>query len=352
MSHYTRNLVTWIRYTLRNTFIHNIYEFIRYDLPVDIIVRLMPNIRRGRYNKIYKLLKYRGSKIFNPDIPKQISLDTVSMCNLKCPLCSVPFVFTKQKDKYMPPETFCKIVDNLDMGIELILVYSGECLLHPDLLTFAKSTIKDWYVSTVTNGTLLTAKKVDHIVREGLLDFLHFSFDGWTKESYEKYRVGADFDQTKAKLLYLLHAKTDLPYVTVRYLMTSYSENEANKAEKDLMKANLDKFQRNPINLAEYHDYATTKETNLHWLPKESNITYYDRKGDCKDRSNKCNISLHPVIRCDGEVILCCVDVKRSVKIGNVLDQKFSTLWNSKHYKKIRQKAKAKQLPVCRRCMK
>ena len=47
-----------------------------------------------------------------------------------------------------------------------------------------------------TNATLLDDKRADMLFDSGL-DYLILAFDGATKETYQKYRVGAEFERTR-----------------------------------------------------------------------------------------------------------------------------------------------------------
>ena len=59
-----------------------------------------------------------------------------------------------------------------------------------------------------TNATLLDDKRSDMLLDSGL-DYLILAFDGATKETYEKYRVGAEFERTREYILNFLKKKRD-----------------------------------------------------------------------------------------------------------------------------------------------
>ena len=71
------------------------------------------------------------------------------------------------------------------------LIWRGEPLLHPkvkELIQYAKeSGIIEVIINT--NGTNLNTKKANELIDSGL-DQLIYSFDGGTKETYEKMRPG------------------------------------------------------------------------------------------------------------------------------------------------------------------
>ena len=47
-----------------------------------------------------------------------------------------------------------------------------------------------------TNATMLDDKRADMLLDCGL-DYAIFAFDGASKETYEKYRIGATFEKTR-----------------------------------------------------------------------------------------------------------------------------------------------------------
>ena len=127
--------------------------------------------------------------------PNTISLDVSGTCNLRCTICSL-------KDWYPVSET--KVVS--DKVVERVAAYAGhlkqislqcncEPLLNPQVHSIVR-TLKQAnpssVVSFVTNGTMLTRKRSEQLVKCGI-DEIVVSLDGATEESYEDVRVGSHF---------------------------------------------------------------------------------------------------------------------------------------------------------------
>tara|TARA_B100001027_G_scaffold215964_1_gene191089 strand:+ start:4522 stop:5856 length:1335 start_codon:yes stop_codon:yes gene_type:complete len=156
---------------------------------------------KNEYNNILNKFKnryinYRNSwvKVLdNKDrnYPLSVDIEIAAICDLACPHCHREYLVTP--DKIINEELYKNIVDQaVKIGVpSLKLIWRGEPLLHPklkDLITYAKkSGILDVIINT--NATNLDEKKAKEIIDSGL-DTLIYSFDGGTKETYEKMRPG------------------------------------------------------------------------------------------------------------------------------------------------------------------
>lgn len=346
----------WVIDHLRETFVHDIYCFLKYTLPDVSKNRLYYNLKLHRYGKIKS---YLNSKIFqkNADRPRSIAIDIVSVCNLKCPLCSVPPFITKTDKNFMPLATYQKILDNIDHFVtDLTLVYAGEPFIHSKIGDMLNYTSKNYFVTTITNATLLNKKNIDLIVDN--LDYLQISFDGFSKESYEKYRVGADYKKVKNNIINLIKArngsKSGLPAITITYLINAYNEHEVDECRNFWLSQGADRFYAKYINLNVHRRIDGLKEEDLsHWLPKNKSVSLYDKEDNgikFKERITPCTTFLSPIIRCDGEILLCCHDIFNTVKIGNILDGRLEDIWNDPKYVNIRKKARERKLSICKQC--
>ena len=345
-----------LRDKLRGKLIHKIFVFLKYNLLLIIVYRFYYSLRKKR---IKKCLYFIILSILNSfrKLPKCVGIDLVSCCNLKCPLCSVPPFITKRRENFMSFEDFTKIIDKLNIVSDICLVYAGEPLLHPKFFDMVKYVNDRFYTMCFTNGTLLNKRKISNVLDSGL-DFLTISFDGFSKESYEKYRVGAKYDSVKRNILNLIEAKKEkksgLPHLTINYLVNAYNEDEVDDCKKFFMSAGANRFFSKSINLNIHRRIDNKKEDDLsNWLPKKSGTTLYEQKDNkisFKKRNQICSACLTPIIRCDGEILICCHDIFNTVKIGNIFNHDFKSLWFSDHYKKMRKLGKTRKHPMCFKC--
>lgn len=350
-----------IRKRLSTTVLADIYRFFRYALPDFILNRIIRTMQRGLIRKAllypFRLLL---SKIRRR--PRRVMVDLVSVCNLRCPMCSVPpdIAIGATQKKHLDLAEFKRIAAELEGHVtDLSLVYSGEPLLHPsfkEIVEYAKSR---FYLSTISNGTVIKGGRLEALV-DGI-DYLQFSFDGLTKASYEKYRVGANFDSVLANVNAVISAKENagigLPVITITFLVNSYNEDEVEDARSYWMsRKGVDHFFDKPINLNVHRRSDDKKEGDLiHWLPKRSSLTLYKRDDvtgqlELAERRTPCSIVKTPVIRGDGEILMCCHDLNNSVKIGNIANKSLVAIWESKEYSTIRQRGANREFPICKIC--
>jgi len=142
---------------------------------------------RKIYEKGYDEFVKNKNKIF----PLCIDIEIAAICDLACPHCFREYIITP--DKIMSELFFYNIIDQISkLKIPSIkLNWRGEPLLHPKIgkfIEYAKQkNILD--VSINTNATNLNEKKSFEIIKSGL-DQIIYSFDGGSKNTYEKMRPG------------------------------------------------------------------------------------------------------------------------------------------------------------------
>jgi MoaA/NifB/PqqE/SkfB family radical SAM enzyme len=140
--------------------------------------------------------------------PIEITIESTSKCNLSCPMCP-RHVYTFDSES-MDLSLYRKIVEQCKDRVEFIWPYGiGEPLMHPGIFEMIRIN-RDAGIRTgiSTNATMLDRARADQLLDAGL-DYLILAFDGATPETYEKYRVGADFDATRQNILGLLERKRE-----------------------------------------------------------------------------------------------------------------------------------------------
>lgn len=110
--------------------------------------------------------------------------------------------------------------ENMDIGlyrkliadcrdyVEFIWPYGiGEPMIHPRIFEMIRVTRQAGIRTGLsTNATLLDGQRASQLLDCGL-DYLILAFDGATKETYEKYRAGASFEETRNNILGFLDQK-------------------------------------------------------------------------------------------------------------------------------------------------
>ena len=152
------------------------------------------NYRTGWRNIPAKAIKEKlySEKFKNKNIePLCIDLEVASVCDLACPHCFRQYIATP--DKLMSTDLAFRLIDQLaEQNVPSVKFnWRGEPLMNrnlPKIIDYAK---KNGVLETIinTNATLLEGKYAEELMSSGL-DLLIYSFDGGSKKTYDKLRVG------------------------------------------------------------------------------------------------------------------------------------------------------------------
>lgn len=147
-----------------------------------------------------------------------LGLGISSRCNLKCPHC---YYNNHNVGIFMTPQFARMLMRELPPLRSVIVGLEGEPLLHPGFHEILEALSgRAQAISLVTNGTLLK----ESICRD-LLQFpigsLAISIEAGTRESYERFRRGADF------ATFLRHADLAARYLEERasFHVTMFRQN-------------------------------------------------------------------------------------------------------------------------------
>lgn len=198
-----------------------------------------PALCNRKYLNLLKLLRARrqGSTEV-AGLPFDVTINVSTGCNLSCPYCEVgkgellrPAGIMRQQhhDNIMRP-----LLDTL-----FIARYfgTGESLLNPQLPEMlAIHRAAEVYTVISTNLSLnLSDDYIDRMLDSGLT-LLSIACDGASRETYEKYRVGGDFDLVMHNMRRFIERKRErclqYPLIEWRFLVFSHNEHEVDTARQ------------------------------------------------------------------------------------------------------------------------
>ncbi len=124
-------------------------------------------------------------------IPLCLDLEIAAICDLACPFCYREYIATPDKviNDVLAEDL---ILQAAEIGIPSIkLNWRGEPLLYPRIHKIIDLAKENGILETMinTNATNLSEKVSRNLIESGL-DVMIYSFDGGTKETYEKMRPG------------------------------------------------------------------------------------------------------------------------------------------------------------------
>jgi len=264
-----------------------------------------------------KNLKELEKKIVLRKFPLNIGLEVGNFCNLNCIMCCNDVL--KRKRGYMDMKLYRKIINEIaevSPNTRLWLDFYGEPLLARYKLYFMIDYAKKKGINNVnmnTNGTLLTDEMAEMLLDSGI-DFISVDVDGFSKEVYEKIRVGADRDEVYNNVLNFVDKwkkrKGKKPYFEIKVI-----EMEENKHE-----------------VKKIIDYWLEKEVGVgvrvlnNWGGKLKTV-----KHDIKQDRIACGNAIGQLcVTWEGKVTVCAQDCEGELAFGDLNFEMIQDIWQKK----------------------
>ncbi|MFH1519732.1 MAG: radical SAM protein [Candidatus Omnitrophota bacterium] len=281
------------------------------------------------------------------DFPTHFSIQTTSLCNASCIFCPYPDTKNMFPQRVMDMGLYKRIIDQCSKfnKVERIMLYmNNEPLTDKHLIeriNYAKERLPEVSVHLLTNGVLLSETLADRIL-ESRLDWLGISFQGINKDTIEK-AMGIPYKSTLERVIRFIDKvkkkKNIKEYLMITFLKHKYlSEDEKEEAIQ---------FWRNKgIERISYFDRPVSRAGNLKDIEKVHNT------GDIIGcRSIWAEKMIHIVE--DGKVILCCMDWRREVILGDLNNETVYKVWNGRRrqiWESIYGRQEMADDFLCRRC--
>lgn len=279
--------------------------------------------------------------------PKYLSIQTTSLCNASCLFCPYDRVKNLFPAKTMEINLYKKIIDECGKykEVERIILYMNNEPLTDryiiERINYAKEKIPGISVHLLTNGTLLDDKTADQLINSGL-DWLGVSFHGIKKETIEK-TMGIPYDLTFSRINKFIEKARKKKNLKEYLMITLLKHKYLTESEKD----EAIKFWKNKgIERISYFKKPISRAGNVKKLSKVYN----------QGKITGCNSiwadeMLH--IGEDGKVVLCCMDWKREVVLGDLNNQTVKEIWQGERKKTWEMIQGKREMPasfLCRRC--
>jgi radical SAM protein with 4Fe4S-binding SPASM domain len=314
------------------------------------------------WNFIKVFVSMHLSKILRKQIvwgfPPLLMVEPTNICNLKCPMCpSGNGDMARSKGK-LDPENFRKVMDNIgDYIFQAQFWNQGEPFINKSLLEmirYAKS--RGVMTLTSTNGHYIrTDEMAEEVVASGL-DHIIFSMDGTNQETYEKYRVGGDYNLVIETLGRLSRAKEKLqsktPLIELQFLVFKHNQSEIDNLIRIAKDHNVNRIAFKSVQV-----YSADQAEEF--LPESDDLSRYHHEGESVelkwDIENWCRrLWMNSTINWDGSVSPCCFDKDAEYAFGNIFDNRttFSDIWRNQKYMKFRKAVmkNRKAIGMCTNC--
>lgn len=257
-----------------------------------------------------------------PELPENIFIEIFMGCNLRCRMCPVPNSKDRmegRKFSKMTIEAFEKIIGQVsDKPRKLWLNQLGEPLLNSNILDFVRiAKSKGHHVAFTTNGTRMTNILAKNLLSIGL-DEIVFSFDGYKKETYEKIRIGAKYEEVISNIKTFSSLRKELKapcIIRVDCIISDLTYPEIDDV-KEFWKDSVD-----CINFIPLDDWAGQLN-----LPEE----FGKRRSIPGNKKNRYPCQLlwtTMAISAEGRVMYCCHDYKHRSNLPTIFEKPLAEIW-------------------------
>jgi radical SAM protein with 4Fe4S-binding SPASM domain len=272
----------------------------------------------------------------SPSAVKGAAVDPGSICNLRCPFCATGNGSLALSKEFLQQRDFDTVLERLPALKSLALYQWGEPLLNPaihGMIEAAAAKGTDVVISTHLSLKDFDAAAARRLVTSGLVRLI-VSCDGASQRTYQRYRVGGDFNLVMRNLKLLLAAKSELkltkPRIDWQFLVHRGNQHEIGKASRLAKKLGVGLIFEKLGIPAERQRAWSPDPGILRKVPQEKRRS--PRRG-WDDRPDKWpSICLQawdmPVIHSDGTVLPCCVVSDRRHGLGNIFKEPFEKIWN------------------------
>jgi len=304
--------------------------------------------------------------------PFKFEIEHTTVCNKRCIHCE--HTHWQEKGERLAFEQFKKIIDQFPNLKWINLTGEGDNFLNPDYMKFIEyMTQRNVSVNFVDEFDFIESEKAKRLVELGV-NCIWISMDGATEETYEKIKVGCNFDKAIQNIKTLQETKkklgSPLPTLCFRFIVTNLNYQEMPRMV-ELVHSFGDLGEGGRLEFAGLLTFKEIEHLKLNDLPEEIiketlkrgkelgvEVSFSHLKKEELPSINKCTAWMEPYIMMGGYVLPCCAilmsnkrEFLRKNAFGNINEKSFKEIWNSDRYKKFRKMVIQKDAKVPLLCV-
>ncbi|WP_297479792.1 radical SAM/SPASM domain-containing protein [Ferrovum sp.] len=325
-------------------------------LPRKKTRRAFENFLLAHYERALRVEQVRSR-------PFVLLLDPASVCQLQCPMCptglenagKVGHGRTAYRSRgLLSREIFDAVLDELGDTLFFVHLYNwGEPLLNKQLPYFIRELVRrDIVVDTNTNLSLpLGDPFIDELLDSGI-DRIEASIDGFSQETYGRYRIKGRFELARDNLLKLVAARDRLglhTQIVWNFLVFRFNEPEIEMARSFCDDHGIEFVRR---------EAALSESLRAEFLPSyregevlegffEQREMPFDPESIRRRPIQSCGWHYYySVINADGSVSPCCAPWESDWDFGFVAPgaARFAEIWNGEAVQAARRDVAGHQL--------
>jgi MoaA/NifB/PqqE/SkfB family radical SAM enzyme len=292
-----------------------------------------------------------------------IEVEITTSCYLRCVMCEHTYFDKEYLNQNITFEKFKHIIGQIKNLKWINVTGEGSSFLNPDfmkILRYLKS--RSIYVDFSHDFYYMTDEIARELIKLGI-ERIYVSIDAATKETYEKIRVGSDFDRVVKNIKRFVQLKKEMgsPIPELCFRMNFFKDN-VHEVEQllDLIHSfgeTKDLGDEPSLNIVSILEFEQTKGWVVE-IPKEvvnrvnaksmkygipvywSHPTHYEQK---KPPVDYCVSWTEPYVMIRGHVVPCCGVLMSNKRhfleknaFGNVYEKPLKEIWDSKRYRQFR----------------
>jgi len=310
-------------------------------------------------------------------MPRYVEIETTTLCDRQCKICEL--MYWKKGDqvrRHMTLSEFKKIMGSIPSLKWCNVTGEGSSFLNPDYPLMLKylydKGVSVWLVDH------LDSIPFDQLYWD-MLPFVHgiyLSMDAATKKTYEKIKVGCNYDNVlnvlKELVEYKQQHKTPFPHIAFRYIITKDNVHEMPQF-LDLINSIASRSvwggSSTYVEFTGLLGFSEIRHMEVKRIP-EKTIKELKKRGkgipfmfshpeqSTNPPIEQCTAWREPYIMMPGYVIPCCAVLMsnnrpflRRCSFGNLFQSDFKTIWYSSKYHRFRDVVCDSNKPVPEVCV-
>ncbi len=290
--------------------------------------------------------------------PDVVRIEASGKCNFRCIHCPTGIAPNKRPvlDNKQFESILNQFITNDFIPRVVVLYHGGEPLLNKRLPDYIKKLKAIGVQKTVitTNASLLKEELAEKLILAGL-DEIKTSFDGNSPEESMTIRRNSQFYRDAENVRTLYKVRKNLGKTTPKIIISNVqicSRDSLNnlKANNTLTLKNIPEYLTSFFK-EEKDDIEFKSHPAMIWPGYESDGTF-EKVRFPSNKPKYCGSLFETIsIASNGNILLCCYDLKEELVMGNVFEDSIFSIWNSSQYRTIRDNFKKNTYTtMCKNC--
>ncbi|MCT4641245.1 MAG: radical SAM protein [Bacteriovoracaceae bacterium] len=260
----------------------------------------------------------------------RVYIEISNICNVQCSFCPV----VERDNLAMNERQFVHILKQVKPYTdEVCLHLMGEPLAHPkfiDKLDLCKK--EDLQVQITTNGLLINRYQ-DRILADKSVRQINFSLQSYTDNFPDK-----PLDGYLDKIInFCKQASNIRPELYINLRLWNDGDTTSSNKNEDILCYIEKELNIEIKRQVDVSNIKSKKIWNRVYLHFDSRFKWPDPKDAIVSTRGRCNgVLRHMGIHADGKVVPCCLDKEACINLGNIFEQSFESIVNSKRTCAIR----------------